>query len=174
LFNIFRFFNLFWIIFCAAMIEMSLSKNHMIQVLAQHGEIAYPAQLIPLIVGVLSFVRVVWLIYAKWKEGNEKSSRSNNATAMRVNHTLYNPYYFSLDTIKQIFSSSAQPERNMPTFEADQPNMPAILRPWHHRYAVALVPWLSTFDGWRIADGSSPPSPDVERSSFFKESKGAD
>lgn len=170
LFNLFRIFNLFWIVFCASMIEMTLNENNMLETLAQHGDIAYPAQLIPLIVGALSFVRVLWLIYAEWKEADEKKSRRSNndepSKKTKRHPSLSNAYRFSFDIIKRIFSSSAQPEPETPTFEDEHPDMPDILRPWHHRYAVALLPWLSTFNAWKLAEGDNP-SPDLEQSTFL-------
>ncbi|KAG0645238.1 hypothetical protein D0Z07_8935 [Hyphodiscus hymeniophilus] len=151
LFNIFRVFNLFWIVFCAATIEMTLNKNHMLQTLAKNGEIAYPAQLIPLIIGTLSFVRVLWLIYSEWQEKNDRWSGSSNGEVKKTHHpSLHTGFNFTLDTFKQFFSFSAQPESSTPTFAAEESSMPDILRPWHHRYAVAILPWLSTFDSWKL------------------------
>src|ERR1700712_2440510 len=68
LFNILRVFNLVWIVFCAGIVEMTLNENKMIDTLAQNGNIAYPAQLLPLLIGVLSFARVLWFIYDEWSE----------------------------------------------------------------------------------------------------------
>lgn len=178
MFNVFRIFNLFWIVFCAMMIEMTLTKNNMLQTTARNGNIAYPAQLIPLIVGALSFLRVLWLIYAEWKEADEKrSNKCNddvNARKQKAKHhpSLSNGYHFSIDIIKRIFSSSAQPEPSTPSFEVEQPDLPEILRPWHHRYAVALLPWLSTFKSWRIVEVDMDiSSADLERSAFLRSKK---
>jgi hypothetical protein len=155
LFNIFRVFNLFWIVFCVIVIEMTLNKNHMLKTLAQNGNIAYPAQLLPLIVGALSFLRVLWLIHAEWKERVKKGSSTSHSRFEAASETaakplLHNWHAFSLDIIKN-FSPSAQSDTT-PAFEFEQPNLTSTLRPWHHRYFVALLPWLSTFDFWRIAE----------------------
>jgi hypothetical protein len=166
MFNLFRIFNLFWILFCAMMIEMTLTKNNMLQTFPKYGKIAYPAQLIPLIVGVLSFLRVLWLVYAEWKEADETKSRRRNEDADARNEKANLPslYHFSIDIFKRIFSSSAQPEPRTPTFEVEQPDMPEVLRPSHHRYAIALLPWLSTFKSWRIGQvDRDASSPDIER-----------
>src|ERR1700760_1556482 len=63
MFTIFRVFNISWILFCAIMVELTLNQNHMISTLAQSGGIGNPAQLLPLLVGILSFFRVLFLIY---------------------------------------------------------------------------------------------------------------
>jgi hypothetical protein len=174
LFTINRVFNLFWIIFCASMIEMTLNKNHMLKTLAQNGNIGYPSQLLPLIVGALSFLRVIWLIYDEWKKHRREASRTSDTRFEAARQTtkkpsLYNYYGFSLNIIK-IFSPSTRLDTT-PAFEFEHPNLPCTLRPWHQRYAVALLPWLSTFDFWRIADECHP-SPDIERSRRSETGKG--
>src|ERR1700745_640711 len=63
MFAFFRLFNIVWIIFCAIMIELTLNENRMLSVLAKNGGIGNPAQLLPLLVGVLSLVRILFLIY---------------------------------------------------------------------------------------------------------------
>src|ERR1700753_2043576 len=51
------------------MIEMTLNDNHMLGVLAKNsGQVANAAQLIPLLIGTLSFLRVLWLIFREWRE----------------------------------------------------------------------------------------------------------
>ena len=145
---------------------MTLNKNHMLKTLAQNGKIAYPAQLLPLIVGALSFLRVLWLIYAGWKKRVKKVSSPSHthleaASEATTKPLLHNWHAFSLDIIKN-FSPSARSDTT-PAFELEQPNLPYTFRSWHLRYLVALLPWLSTFDFWRIADRCNP-LPDIERS----------
>jgi hypothetical protein len=166
LFNILRIFNIFWIIFCAVMIEMTLNYNHMLQVLEQYGHIGTPSQLLPLLVGTLSFVRVLWLIYAEGKERVKEASDTGHARFERreteTNPSLRNGYGLGLKFLK-IFSPSARPH-DAPVFELEEPALPPLLRPWHHRYLVALFPWLSTFRFWRLAEKNNGASVDIERS----------
>jgi hypothetical protein len=166
LFNILRIFNIFWIIFCAVMIEMTLNYNHMLQALEQYGHIGVPAQLLPLLVGTLSFARVLWLIYAEGKKRAKEASDNGQARFERreteTKPSLHNGYGLGFNFLK-IFSPSARP-RDAPIFELDAPALPPLLRPWHHRYLVALFPWLSTFRFWRLAERNNGSSVDIERS----------
>ena len=164
LFRIFRIFNLFWIIFCALMVEMTLNKNNMLQTLAQHGNIQYPAQLLPLLIGTLSFIRVMWLIYREGKDRVKEATYESNERFQRhetmTKPTLWNGYGLHRAFLK-ILSPSRKP-RNVPIFEMQPETPPLMLRPWHHRYLVALFPWLSTFESWKLGDGNN--ELDVERS----------
>ena len=81
LFKIFRVFNLFWILFCLLMVEMTLNKNHMRRTIAQDGGIRFPSQLLPLLIGGLSFIRVLWLIYAEGRDRVDDERRL--ATALQ-------------------------------------------------------------------------------------------
>lgn len=171
LFNFFRVFNLFWMIFCAIMVEMTLTKNHIIMTLSttlsQNHSISNPAQLLPLLVGALSFLRVLWLIYTEGKKRVKEASNTGHARFERcetgTKPSLRNGYGLGLDFLK-IFLPSTRP-RDTPIFEFEQPILPPSLRrirPWHHRYLVALFPWLSTFRFWRLAEGNNG-SLDIER-----------
>jgi len=146
------------------MVEMTLNKNNMLQTLAQHGGIQYPAQLLPLLIGTLSFIRVMWLIYREGRErvqeatdeGNERFQRHETMTKP----TLWNGYGLHRAFLK-ILSPSRKP-RNVPIFELQPETPPSMLRPWYHRYLVALFPWLSTFESWKLGIGTN--ELDLERS----------
>jgi hypothetical protein len=163
LFKMFRVFNLFWIIFCALMVEMTLNKNNMLQMLAQHSQIQYPAQLLPLLIGGLSFIRVLWLIYAEGRDRVKEQKTSNqerfNRHETMTKPSLRNGYGLGREFWK-ILSPAKRPS-DAPIFEVE-PVLSAMLRPWHHRYLVALLPWLSTFDSWRLSERNDG-SVDVER-----------
>jgi hypothetical protein len=145
------------------MVEMTLNKNHMRRTLAQSGGIQYPAQLLPLIIGGLSFTRVLWLVYAEGRGRVKEASNNNNERFERHEITtkpsLRNGYGLGL-SILNILSSSWK-SRDAPVFEMEQESLPTLIRPWHHRYLVALFPWLSTFESWKLAEEDN--ELDVER-----------
>jgi hypothetical protein len=147
------------------MVEKTLGKNNMLGTLSQYSHIVYPSQLLPLLVGALSFLRVLWLIYAEGKERVKEASDTGHARFERretgTKPSLRNGYGLGLNFFK-IFLPSGRP-RNDPVFELEQPLLPPLFRPWHHRYLVALFPWLSTFKFWRLAEGNGG-SLDIERS----------
>lgn len=146
------------------MVEMTLNKNHMRRTIAQDGGIRFPSQLLPLLIGGLSFIRILWLIYAEYRDRVKEASDSNNARFQRqetmTKPSLRNGYGLGLAFLK-ILSPARQP-RDAPIFELEQENLPTLLRPGHHRYLVALLPWLSTFNSWKLA-GRADGSLDIER-----------
>jgi hypothetical protein len=163
LYNVFRWYNLFWIVFCMLMVEMTLNKNNMLQALAKNGHIQYPAQLLPLLVGGLSFIRVLWLIYAEGRD-RVKEASSDNKGRFERHETMTKPswrnaYGLGHDILK-ILSPSRKPH-DAPVFE-EQPPLPYLLRPWHHRYLVALFPWLGSFESWKLTERTG--EVDVEQS----------
>ncbi|KAE9382067.1 hypothetical protein N431DRAFT_552018 [Stipitochalara longipes BDJ] len=164
LYHVFRIYNLFWIIFCALMVEMTLNKNNMLQTLAQHGNIQYPSQLLPLLIGTLSFIRVMWLIYREGRDRVREATDDSNERFRRhetmTKPSLRNGYGLHLAFLK-ILSPSRQPH-NVPIFELEPETPPSVLRPWYQRYLVALFPWLSTFESWKL--GGRTHEPDIERS----------
>lgn len=118
---------------------MTLNKNYMLNTLASYGEIAYPAQLVPLIVGILSLVRVLWLIYCEWKNSPRDGTTRN----------AWCTYQYFLDILwcpSKLDDTASG--------ESAGPNTPYTLRPWHHRYLVAYLPWLSMLSFWKMANNS--------------------
>ena len=119
------------------MIEMTLNFNHMQNTLASYGRIGYPGQLVPLVVGILSLVRVLWLIYMEWKDSRpDGNARNTTSTYQYIRNILWPP--LNVD--------------DMALGELEGANMPSTLGPWHHRYLVAYLPWLSTLSFWKIAN----------------------
>jgi hypothetical protein len=136
------------------MVEMTLNKNNMWQTLAQNSSIIqYPSQLLPLLVGGLSFIRVLWLIYVEGRDRVKVEKDSNQARFNRhetmTKPSLGNAYGLGLNFFK-ILSPAKQP-REAVIFEAES-SLPQPLKPRHHRYLVALLPWLSAFEAWKLTD----------------------
>ena len=167
LFNIFRVFNLFWIIFCGASIEVTLNENHILQALSMNGKIAYPSQLIPLIVGALSFLRVLWLIHEGWKEHIKKESKSGSkhldaGGGALKKESLYQRFVSNIMKIKFV-SAMIKPDA-MPSQQRSGPCSAKRSRSWQLRYLVAFLPWLSTFEFWKHEDKQDS-SADIEGTS---------
>ena len=49
------------------MVEMTLIWNNVQDVIGANGTIAYPAQLLPLMIGALGLVRILYIIYRDWR-----------------------------------------------------------------------------------------------------------
>lgn len=177
LFILNRVWNLVWTIFCTLLVELTLSGNHMTGVLAKNGNIAYPAQLLPLIVGALSFIRVLWLINANVSAERKKRQRAakeatrclagdeceaegweqptpvpTTPTTPRpgLNKRISTASSFGLG-IKHFFSPNLGDSglTHSPSEDTvDEDTRPHRMRPFHHRYLVAWLPWLSLFEFW--------------------------
>ena len=121
------------------MIEFTLIKNNVLNALAQNGGIINPSQLLPLLIGATSFLRVLWLMHEDWKEGHKEEGSNVHYGPLGTSKSPANRFRFG-----GIFSPTMS-RSNTGTAEAD--HLP-IKRPWHHRYMVSWLPWLSTFDFW--------------------------
>ncbi|KAK5205936.1 hypothetical protein LTR41_008218 [Exophiala xenobiotica] len=84
-------FNLFWIIFAMVSIEVTLNLNHMNNVIGPSGLIG-AGQLIPLAIGSISLVRVLYMIVREKvlepeKRKSEKNPGSGNTESPATSHT---------------------------------------------------------------------------------------
>jgi hypothetical protein len=149
-----RVFNLFWIVFCAAIVEMTLNQNNMIQVLARNTKaITAPAQLIPLLIGTVSFLRTLWLVSKEHGRAvlailrAEESEASNALSRVRRAIDL---------TIRKIISPGSVKNPELQRAEAlkrqeSGMHIMFVNHPWPQRYLLAYLPWLSTFHVWKNA-----------------------
>jgi hypothetical protein len=165
-------------LFSALTVEFTLNWNHMTNVLGEHG-LSGPGQQIPLLIGMLSFLRIIWIsiknhyIDPSLKPDEELetvapeskstppppaatglgiSSRANTfniATSIKSNPTP-TPIRRAATT-----TSSPAPTR----FPANQPqhthlnSIPLLAahtdRPLLSRFLVAYLPWIADFDYFR-------------------------
>jgi hypothetical protein len=148
------------------MIEMTLNENNMLDVLGQNGSVTSPSQLLPLLVGVLSFARVLWLIYVQWKEKRDKAAKQlSNTESLTDDNGVITPTPRSFRGYKALLPwvHSADSE---PVEDVEEPDSPRRAHSRFIRYLVAVFPWLSTFDFWTKpkksvgdVEESSPASP---------------
>ncbi|KAK3333047.1 hypothetical protein B0T19DRAFT_115426 [Cercophora scortea] len=69
--------NLFWLIFSAVTVEMTLNYNHIAGVLGgrHDGQLQLPSQLLPFLLGMFSFIRILYQIFkVKFGEAPEKAA----------------------------------------------------------------------------------------------------
>jgi hypothetical protein len=130
-------FNIAWIVFCAAMIEMTLHKNNMIAELAGGSNIAYPGQLIPLLVGILSFLRTVWLIFKEWREDRyRKALHDPEAPPSKTGllAAVPNIQHHGKKSDERVVLKTQAPD-----FQNEKPIFESSLM----RYILAWLPWLA-------------------------------
>lgn len=134
---IFRLFNIAWIVFCASMIEMTLNRNNMLDTLGQTHTIASPAQLLPFLVGVLGFARVLWLIFKDWRLSIRQRKDDGDALLARMPDWL----------IKIIAKDAHHLTRTNTEYE--EPATKTI----QGRYALSWMPWLAEFFRAKRSEG---------------------
>jgi hypothetical protein len=152
-----RLFNFFWIVFCAAIIEMTLNENHMLDVLSQNIDgLRSPAQLVPLCIGAASFLRTCYLIIHEHGKNvveilHEEAIGSPTSTIYKIRRAVeltihrfvfpaamhgQNPDDHSEEALGH---TGVAPENRQGHYSAHG-NYPAWVR-----YAVAYLPWLASF-----------------------------
>ena len=153
IYNVQRIFNLFWMIFCAVIVEMTLIKNNMRQALAQYGHITTPAQLLPLLIGTLSFIRILWLISREHGKAIQNTLRAEAEMAEHEAPKFLQRVHLAFKTtIRKIISPlsvSSDIAGSTVHRERSPSNTPHRFHPLHHRYLVAWLPWLSVFKFWK-------------------------
>jgi hypothetical protein len=117
----------------------------MLQTLAKWGNIAFPAQLIPLLVGVLSFARVLWLILSDWVESREGKDASNEE---QVSTRHARGTKFLRGIIRLLPPWTDAPPRGRPVVVGHVDKRDRH-KPIHYRYLVGYLPWLSVFPFWK-------------------------
>jgi hypothetical protein len=125
------------------MVEMTLNWNHVTQVLGPNGNISYPAQLLPMMIGLLSFVRICWLLFKRWRYPAEDE---NEGSREKLGGTPGAP------ETQQAGLGILQSSRAYPNGNDDEADI-ARNRSLAERYMVAYLPWLSQFEFWKNPKG---------------------
>ena len=140
-------FNLFWIIFAMVSIEVTLNLNHMNNVLGTLGLIG-AGQLIPLAIGLISLVRVLYMILrervlSKRLHKNEKSPGSGTThESPAASHTCTEGLGFGPSTAFESASSPLPPPPPLPATTAAHHTKRSL----PHRILLAWLPWLGIFE----------------------------
>lgn len=136
-------------VFCAVLIEMTLNENHMLQTVAKFGHIAFPAQLIPLLIGVLSFARVLWLIFLEWVDSEDAEAAANEEQGHPVVHPHRSEYANSVRGVLRLLPPWSNTKRDRPAVATKPEDRKDRHKPIHYRWLVGYLPWLSIFPFWR-------------------------
>ena len=145
-------FNLFWIVFSMICIEFTLNLNHVRNVISLSD--MSPGQLIPLLIGVASLLRVSYVIFRNkmgWTRDKEETTPSaegdSNMKYMKgLGPTMTNTNSTYSPPRKNALS---EPETiaNLPPRRAIGPFRPR--RRLLHRFLLAWLPWLGLFSFFR-------------------------
>jgi hypothetical protein len=131
------------------MVELTVIWNHVINVVGPNGNISFPAQLLPMLIGALSFVRICWLIFKQWRDGPEDCCDENEAGGEKLGVAPGAPNAPTAGLGIEP-SSPAYPDvtTNASGGRLDDASMLAN-RSYVTRYMIAYLPWLSQFEFWK-------------------------
>jgi hypothetical protein len=158
------------------MVELTLNWNHVTQVLGPNGNLTYPAQLLPLMIGALSFLRICWLLFKRWQFPEQQDCcEEKNQVAPQRTGMCSRGAPFDIDTpqvglgglggLGLLSSPSAHAHHKGPTNAVVGQQEEYNTRMVRHRnpvkrYLVAYLPWLSQFEFWKTppkGHGNHPP-----------------
>src|ERR1700760_12031 len=91
LYKFWRWWQLGFIIYSIFLVEFSLNFNHVQGVLGgpNDNELHLPAQLLPLLIGACSFMRILWLSYSEMRQpGDEDASVVQDHEEVRRSRTI--------------------------------------------------------------------------------------
>jgi hypothetical protein len=155
LYNFWKIWSFVWLTYSMILVETTLNFNHVQGVLGgpKDNELHLPAQLLPLLIGVASFARILWLTFTAFREpGDEVPSlavedgRINRSRSVRMGASLmllFSPA-MSVDAPKEA------------VHEDDEIDPEEAGRSRATRYFVSMYPWFSLLSrfGARPDDGS--------------------
>jgi len=170
-----RCFNLFWLLFSVTAVEFTLNYNHVKSVLGgPNSQLHLPTQLIPFLLGVFGFLRVVWLKIKEMRDFDEKdafhappsrrssSSRRQPPRPLSGGASLFQLFSPALVTYKP---------KQYSEDEAEEAQSGLMRRSIFIRYLVAWMPWLSLVGNLRREShplaGAPLKSPDPRSSPRF-------
>lgn len=163
IFQALRAFNFFWMAWSMITVEFVLNYNHVDSVLGPGGRIYFPSQLIPMIIGAFSFVRLVYLKFEKIRY-NEAEPTATVAREPTIEGSPQ-PKPKGKDLVR-LFAPPKGVPRTASDFEP--PKDTDIDRRVQHdptwlRYLVAYLPWLSLLPRWTGRDEVSRSPRDPEK-----------
>ncbi|KIW89705.1 uncharacterized protein Z519_09861 [Cladophialophora bantiana CBS 173.52] len=141
--------NFLWILWSMILVECTLNFNHVKEVLGPGNRIFFPSQLIPLIIGCFSFVRLGYKVLEKWRDPEDEPSLPTEPHHSQTHQDFPGP--------RKLFEVFAPPTK----FVSTGPQVPEDIPPEDTdidelvqgelvrvRYIVTWLPWLSLPHRW--------------------------
>jgi hypothetical protein len=135
------------------MVEVTLNWNHVTQVLGPNGNITYPGQLLPAMIGALGFLRILWLLFRRWQFPEADSSEERQGADQKIGVSRVDPFDTPQEGLGLLSSPSNYPEDRKVVIGQEQKTSTVRRRPLMMRYLVAYLPWMSQFDFWKNSKG---------------------
>jgi hypothetical protein len=150
-------------IFASIMVEMTIIWNKARAVIASSNQVAYPAQLLPMLIGAFGLLRILFLLFWSIYEP-EDTEQGETATAPPEDAQGNISAGNKMRAANQGLGIKSEEVTVSPTpyppgpgtaimgHDQDHNRVP-IRRSLFHRYMVAWLPWLSQFPFWTKPSG---------------------
>lgn len=132
------------------LVECTLNFNHVKGVLGPGGRIFFPSQLIPLIIGAFSFLRLGYRVLEKSRDPDDDPSLPANAPTFGVNQEF--PGKRKLFKLFAPPTSAVNPRPQLPQdMPPEDTDIDKLVEdePVRLRYLVTWLPWLSLLHWWK-------------------------
>lgn len=144
MFQFLRWGNLFWLIWSAVTVEVTLNYNHVNGVLGgkhDDGQLQLPSQLLPFLIGLFSFLRTVYYLLrekflTKDNNGPTRPKEKDEATEMVESQVIVSPVHFSPNPSKRALSDFSH--------NGTPPDLPRA----DSYHIVAKSPFIRLMVGW--------------------------
>ncbi|OCT50383.1 hypothetical protein CLCR_07054 [Cladophialophora carrionii] len=149
IFYFLRIGNLIWILWSMILVECTLNFNHVKAVLGPGNRIFFPSQLIPMIIGCFSFVRLMYKVLEQWRDPDDEPSLPNDPRLTGTRQEFPGTKRFF-----KVFAPPTNALNRRPQLPEDMPpedtDMDELLQgePIRLRYLVTWLPWLSLLPWW--------------------------
>ncbi|KAK0732091.1 hypothetical protein B0H67DRAFT_93960 [Lasiosphaeris hirsuta] len=142
MFNFLRVANLIWLVFAAVTVEVTLNFNHVSGVLGgrHDGRLQLPGQLLPFLVGLFSFVKILYQLFkARWGgAGDEADSEKVSSDPTEVVEAMV------ISPTESTFPRDRDEEAGSvsPKMLSSRSESYFVARSLPVRYLVGWLPWL--------------------------------
>jgi len=146
-----KWWSLIWLIFSAMLAEFTLNFNHIQAVLGgpNDNELHLPAQLLPLLIGAFSFLRILWLTVTAYREPGDA-----NPSIVDEDHMVHKARTLRMGlSYLQLFSPAlAVDARKEAPYHPDTMDPLQKRRSTVVRYFIGVMPWFSLLKVFRNQD----------------------
>jgi len=133
------------------MVELTLKWNHVSSVIVPHADSANPSQLLPMLIGALSLLRILFLIFWEKADPDDQEEGEIATAPPSTNPVAHAPPQHGLgfgQGLESLEPQVASPKTSYSERSVRVGPDDGIPRSTFHRYLVAWLPWLSQFSFW--------------------------
>jgi hypothetical protein len=144
------------------LVECTLNFNHVKEVLGPGNRIFFPSQLIPMIIGCFSFVRLMYKVLEQWRDPDDEPSLPHNPrpSGTRQDFPGTKRFFKVFAPPTNALNPRPQLPEDMPPEDTDIDELVQD-EPIRLRYLVTWLPWLSLLHWW-TKDEQKPRKHDAE------------